>query len=111
MKISLLLVLVSSVALLVRADEITLTPEQSTGGKMIHTADGTPAVTLDSTCPEPKPDGAHLEWQPASPLAPGWWHATLHLAPREGDDKGWVNTHIGILLTSAQKPMVNMMTN
>ncbi|HSU69342.1 MAG TPA: hypothetical protein VLJ39_20825, partial [Tepidisphaeraceae bacterium] len=90
------------------SEKMVLTPEQSTGGVVIHLSDGTAAVTLDPTCKE---RGAAIEWKTPSPLAAGWWHGTLALCPRQGEEKSWVNTHVGIVLATPESPMVNMMVN
>src|SRR4051812_23889511 len=93
----------------VAGEKLVLTAEQSTGGKSVTLSGGAVAATLDATCSAQGERGVGIEWK--APLPAGWWHGTLHLAPREGEDKGWVNTHVGIALMSPQKTMVNMMTN
>src|SRR5437764_1402723 len=71
--------------------KIILLPEQSTGGKILHLANGAPAVTLDSSCKDAGPEGAAIHWQTPEPLPPGWWRGTLELCPREGEERSWVN--------------------
>lgn len=93
------------------AGRIELTAVNSTGGTMVKFADGSQGVSLD---PAQNVAGSHdvaIAWKLSKPLAAGWWHGVLEFGPREGDDRGWVNYHLGVVLTTQEKPMVNVMTN
>lgn len=90
---------------------IKLTAEQSIGGTLITFADGSKGVTLEKTSPSANAKDPAITWKLASPLAAGWWHGTIDFGPREGDDRGWVNTHLGFVADSGRKPLVNLMAN
>ena len=90
---------------------IELTAVNSTGGAMVRFADGSQGVTL---APSQNVAGSHdvaIAWKLAQPMEKGWWHGVLEFGPREGEDRGWVNDHLGVVLTTKEKPMVNVMTN
>jgi len=92
-------------------NRIILTPEQSTGGKMLNTKTGEPSgVILDKSCEAnfKKPADACIEWKLAEPLPAGWWHGVVEssLSGTEYSNRG-----IGIVFASPQKPSVNVGTN
>ncbi|HYE17444.1 MAG TPA: polysaccharide deacetylase family protein [Tepidisphaeraceae bacterium] len=92
-----------------RADHL-FRAEDASGGVLVTFADKSVGVALDKSLDGKKGDVA-IEWKPAQPLAPGWYRGLLEFGPREGDDRGWVNYHLGVTLASAQKPMINVMSN
>jgi hypothetical protein len=93
------------------AGKIELTAEQSAGGVLVTFADGAKGVALDSSLNVPGKSDVAIEWKLEQPLAAGWWHGEIDFGPREGDDRGWVNYHLGVVLLSSQRPMVNLMSN
>lgn len=90
--------------------KLTLTAEQAAGGVLVTFKDGSKGVALDKTC-EAGGKKPVMEWKLDQPLAPGWWHGVLEFGPREGDDRGWVNYHLGIVAAGGSDPMVDVMAN
>ncbi len=93
------------------AGKIILTAEQSTGGLLVTFADKSNGVALDKSLGEGGKNDVAMEWKPAEPLAAGWWRGSVEFGPKEGDDRGWVNYHLGFMLDSGLKPQVNLMSN
>ena len=68
-------------------------------------------MSLDKTSPGEGKGGVGIEWKLPAPLAPGWWRGVVEFGPREGDDKGWVNYHLGFVAVSGRKPLVDLMAS
>ena len=90
---------------------IELTAVNSTGGAMVKFADGSQGVTLAHSQNVAGSHDVAIAWKLAQPMEKGWWHGVLEFGPREGEDRGWVNYQVGVVLLSKQKPMSNVMAN
>ncbi|OGV58809.1 MAG: hypothetical protein A2X45_00930 [Lentisphaerae bacterium GWF2_50_93] len=90
------------------------TAEQSSGGKIIDLSGGRKAVTIDKSC-EPnykKKEDALIEWKVPAPLPAGWYHGIVEFCTKEGEEKSWYNSHMGVsIVTAGQTISANIMEN
>lgn len=105
-----LFILVAGVSVGAAERKLTLTAEKATGGVVVTFADGAKGIALDKTC-EAEGKKPVIEWKLDQSLQPGWWRGTLEFGPREGDDRGWVNYHLGVVAAGGREPMVDVMAN
>ncbi|MCX7048541.1 MAG: polysaccharide deacetylase family protein [Candidatus Sumerlaeota bacterium] len=90
-------------------NKIVLTAEQATGGgHVIPLSDGTKGLCIDNTC---KDNATFFEWKLPTALPPGWRHGVVQFGIRDGDDKGYVNTCLGIKSLAPNSPTVSVMSN
>ena len=92
-------------------NKVVLLASQSVGGVLVKHADKSVGVALEKSCERPWPEVTRFEWTVSPALPVGWWHGIVEFCVREGEDRGYHNANLGVVLRSSEKPIANMLNN